>query len=279
MKKRLIAIIAVVILAVALVGCFVGCGSVGLKGLDIDLAKAVADELGLKVKFQKIAWETKEVELNSGNIDMIWNGLTISEDRKVSMGISNPYLKNNQVCVIRKTDKDVLTSKESLVGKKLIAEKGSAGITVIKEQFPNSTHITAENQIGAMMEILSSTSDAAVIDSTMANYYCGLENSSYGKQLMVIPNLALSTEEYGIALRKSDVGTLDKVNSALAKMFSSGKTKEIADKYGLGSEVLNFEYTSIFDSLSDLEKEGWDSLVKKGKFVIGYTVYAPIAFS
>ncbi|MEG1608275.1 MAG: transporter substrate-binding domain-containing protein [Clostridia bacterium] len=278
MKKKFIAIIAVVIIVASLTACFVGCGATNLKGLDIDLAKAVAAELGLEVKFQKISWDTKEVELNAGNIDMIWNGLTISDDRKVSMAISEPYLKNNQVCVINRKNKDVLTTKESLVGKKFSAEKASAGVAAINKNFPGVKLVETEDQMSNFIELISGTSDVAVIDSTMANYYCNDANSDYGKNCMVIPNIVLSSEEYGIALRKNDLGTLDKLNVALASMYASGKTKLIADKYQLGSEVVAVEYTSKYDRLTSLEKEGWESILKKGKFTIGYTVYAPIAF-
>lgn len=99
-----------------------------LVGFDTDLAKKVAEKLGLEIEFVEIVWETKEVELTTKNIDLIWNGLTITEERQESMEITAPYMKNKQVAVIRKTDaakytKDTNTWAEAT----MIAEAGSAG--------------------------------------------------------------------------------------------------------------------------------------------------------
>lgn len=276
MKKRFIAIIAILVLVIAVSVSFVACGGTQLQGMDIDLAKAVAEELGLEVKFQPISWDIKETELSSGTIDMIWNGLTITDERKAQMSISEPYMFNNQVCIISKDSKDKFTTKESMATARFTAEKGSAGVTVIAEQFAGAKFFAADSQILAMMEIMSGTSDIAVIDSTMAYYYCS--TGDYAKKLMVVPNMELSIEKYGIALRKADLGTLDKLNTVLAKFSADGTTKKIADKYNLGDKVAPIEYTSKFDTLTAEEKAGWDKLVKKGKFIIGYTVYAPIAF-
>lgn len=99
-----------------------------LEGFDIDLAKKVFENMGLSVKFQLIDWDTKEVELQSKTIDLIWNGMTITDERLAAMEISIPYMKNKQVAVIRKDDADKYTADTSTWKKAtLIAESGSAG--------------------------------------------------------------------------------------------------------------------------------------------------------
>ncbi len=98
-----------------------------LIGFDIELAKAVADKLGLTVEFQEIEWNSKEALLEAKSIDCIWNGMTITEERLAQMEISIPYLNNKQVAVIRKDDKDRYTSKESMKKAIIGAEAGSAG--------------------------------------------------------------------------------------------------------------------------------------------------------
>lgn len=99
-----------------------------LEGFDIDLAKKVFENMGLTVKFQLIDWDTKEVELQSKTIDLIWNGMTITDERLAAMEISIPYMKNKQVAVIRKEDADKYTADTSTWKKAtLIAESGSAG--------------------------------------------------------------------------------------------------------------------------------------------------------
>ena len=99
-----------------------------LEGFDIDLAKKVFENMGLTVTFQLIDWDTKEVELQSKTIDLIWNGMTITDERLAAMEISIPYMKNKQVAVIRKDDADKYTADTSTWKKAtLIAESGSAG--------------------------------------------------------------------------------------------------------------------------------------------------------
>lgn len=102
-------------------------------GFDIDLAKAVGEYLGVSVQFVEINWETKEFELNSGNIDLIWNGLTINDERKAAMSFSIPYLYNKQIAVIRKADKDIYTSTDSMKDATIAVESGSAGQDVVEK--------------------------------------------------------------------------------------------------------------------------------------------------
>lgn len=108
-----------------------------LVGFDIELARLVFEKLGLDVEFQVISWDAKEIELAAKSIDCIWNGLTVTEERKAEMEISISYLANNQVAVIRKADKDLYTTKESLVKGRMAAEAGSAGASVIEELLKN----------------------------------------------------------------------------------------------------------------------------------------------
>ena len=95
---------------------------------------------------------------------------------------------------------------------------------------------------------------------------------------MIIPNLVFTTEQYGIAARKTDIGTIDKINTSLANLQANGQLAKLADKYGLKSELCDVSYTSKWDTLTDEEKAGWNEIVEKGNFVVGYTLYAPIAY-
>jgi polar amino acid transport system substrate-binding protein len=106
-----------------------------LVGFDIELAKAVADYYGLEVEFKLINWDTKEAELESKAIDCIWNGMTITDERKENMAISIPYMNNKQVAVIRKEDKDLYQTTEDMKKAIIGAEDGSAGMScVVKEE-------------------------------------------------------------------------------------------------------------------------------------------------
>ncbi len=108
-----------------------------LVGFDIELAKAVAAALELEVEFKIIEWSTKEAELESKAIDCIWNGMTITDERKENMAISIPYMNNKQVAIIRKEDKDLYKTKDDMKKALLGAEDGSAGMdccVVVKEE-------------------------------------------------------------------------------------------------------------------------------------------------
>lgn len=104
-----------------------------LVGFDIDFAKTVGAYLGLTVEFVEIDWTTKEFELYSKNIDLLWNGMTITPEREASMNISIPYLSNRQVAVIRKADKDVYTNTETMKDAIIAAEGGSAGQSIVEK--------------------------------------------------------------------------------------------------------------------------------------------------
>ncbi len=103
-----------------------------LIGFDIELAKAVADKLGLTVEFKEIDWDAKETLLEAKSIDCIWNGMTITEERKANMEISIPYLNNKQVAIIRVADKDKYTSLDTMNKAIIGAEAGSAGESCVK---------------------------------------------------------------------------------------------------------------------------------------------------
>ena len=109
-----------------------------VSGFDIELAKAIFADSGVTVETKLIEWDNKEMELNAGTIDLVWNGLTANPDREKTMELSKYYLVNEQAVVVKKSNKDDYTSVDSLKGKKVAVEQGSAGqyaANVIKESF------------------------------------------------------------------------------------------------------------------------------------------------
>ena len=262
MKKLIAVLIASLMLVVTCIG-FTACGKT-LKGFDIDLAKAVADDLGVKVEFQLINWNAKETELSSKNIDLIWNGLTINEGRLEQFSISTPYMNNKQVAVIRKTDANKYTNENTIKSAKVTAEKGSAGEGIAQEKFA-STYTGVNAQADALLEVSSGTSDVAIIDSIMAGYYTS--SGDFKEKLMVIPDLVFATEQYGIAARKADTGVTDKINTSLAKLYKNGTIRQIATTYGLQNEIVD-----CGNYVSTGATAGWDYIQSQGKIIIGYTL-------
>lgn len=208
-------------------------GSNGLTGFDIELAKETANILGIDVKFQLIDWDNKEIELNARTIDCIWNGLTVTDERKQNMEFTMSYLANNQVAVIRKEDSEKYTKDSIFTAEntKYCAETGSAGADVLEDN--NKSYTRSKDMVTCLTELNSKTSDVAIMDSVMARYYMNQND-----KLMVVEDLVLVEEEYGIAARKGDVNFVSKINEALTTLKNNGKLNELAVKYGLQNDII-----------------------------------------
>ena len=201
-------------------------------GFDTDFAKAVCEKLGVEPEFVEINWDTKETELSAKSIDCIWNGFTITDERKENLAFTDPYIENKQVVVIRAKDADKYTSTESLKAANLVAEIESAGEDTIKddENLKNANYVAVNKQTDGLLEVKSGTADAVVLDYTLASAMVG-EGTSYS-DLKIIDNLDLNVEEYGIGFRKgSDVPA--EVNKIRKELVADGTMEKIAEKYDL----------------------------------------------
>lgn len=216
-------------------------------GFDTELANAVGEKLGVKVNFIEINWDSKEIELNSKNIDCIWNGMCITEERKQNMSISDPYLYNTQAMVM-KADREEEIMK-SVDGLTITAEQGSTGegkidgsiedddtvVVSAKEYFANANYVPSDSMAKALMEVKSGTADVAVVDSVCALAMVGPE-TDYADMVVNMDN-QFGQQEYGIAFRKgSDI--TEKVNEAIAALYEEGKVDEIASRYGLSDALV-----------------------------------------
>lgn len=202
-----------------------------LIGFDTEYAQAVCEELGVEAKFQVINWETKEAELAAGNIDVIWNGLTVTEDRKKDMDFSEPYLTNKQCVVINKANAADYTDAASLSSAILTAESGSAGETAIlaDASLSKGTFTPSDSQKNALVALAAGNADAAVIDITLAQASVG--EGTYS-DLVILEGIDLADEQYAIGFRVgSDLtAKVDEITNAL---IEDGTLAEIAEKYEL----------------------------------------------
>ena len=274
-KKIVLALLLVAVVLTAVLGA-AACTKTELIGFDVELAQAVGKDLGVEVEFQLINWNNKENELESKNVDLLWNGMTITPEREAQMEISEPYMLNEQVAIIRKADASKFDSLDKmLASKKWTAESGSAGAELIPEL--GATLIGVSSQINILTELNAGSADIGVMDSVMASYYMNETGSEYADSLMIAPvKIALEDEYYGIAARKGEVALMDKINTSLAKLYADGTVGKIAETYGLTDVIQPIQYTSQWDSIAD--KSSWDYIVNRGKIVIGYTLFAPIAY-
>ncbi len=200
-------------------------------GFDADLANKVGESLGVTVEFVEIDWDNKILELNNKSIDVVWNGMTLTDEVKNSMECTNAYLNNAQVVVVPAAVADQYQDKASLSDLKFAVEAGSAGEAVANESGFKVTSLTS--QADAVMEVDAGTSDACIIDLLMAGAMIG-QGTSY-------PDLAhtveLTAEEYGIGCRKgSDLAMY--INDKLSEYYKDGTTKAIAETYGVQDAVI-----------------------------------------
>jgi len=199
-----------------------------LTGFDTELAKVICERLGVEPVFQIINWDTKEVELNAKTIDCIWNGLTINDERKANMELTQPYVKNAQVVLMK--DGASYQDTSSLIGKTVVAEQGSAGEDTIKADanLKQASYIPKSVQSDCLMEVKAGTADAAILDLTLAKTMTG-EGTNYA-DLKIMERLG--EEDYGVAFRKgSDLCA--EVNKLFDELRADGTLATLADKYGL----------------------------------------------
>ena len=209
-----------------------------LTGFETEFATKVCAELGVTPKFQKIDWDSKEVELNAKTIDCIWNGLTITDERKANMDITVPYMENKQVMVTKAENMDKFSTAEGVKGATVVAEKKSAGEDVAKadEFFKEAEYIAVDSLAKALLEVKSGTADIAVIDYVMS--IGTLSAGSDYADLKVVDGKSFSPEQYGIALRKDSTVTLEKFNDAIQAVADKGELDTIAEKYNLKDLLL-----------------------------------------
>ncbi len=199
-----------------------------LTGFDTEFAIAVCEELGVEPEFTIINWDTKTVELAGKSIDCIWNGMTITDELKANIAVSDPYVANAQV-VVMKSGSDY-TDTSSLAGKYVAAEQGSAGAAVVESDagLSQAEFVGKTVQTDCLMEVAAGTVDAAVLDLSLANAMIG-DGTNYS-DLVIVDEL--EKEEYGIGFRQdSDLCT--EVNAIMADMKADGSLQTLADKYGL----------------------------------------------
>ena len=197
-------------------------------GFDAEFARLFAKELGVDCEFFVIPdWGTKFMELETKNIDCVWNGMTITDEAKANSSVSDPYVINAQVVVMKKDALANYASADALSGLTIAVESGSAGESCANE-IAGATVVPLQNQGSALMEVAAGTSDACVIDITMANAMTG-EGTSYAD---LGYQLSLSEELYGVSFRKDSDLTAE-FNKFMAELKANGTLEALAAEYSL----------------------------------------------
>ncbi|MEG0764271.1 MAG: amino acid ABC transporter substrate-binding protein [Oscillospiraceae bacterium] len=199
-----------------------------LVGFDIDLANAVCEKLGVKATFKPIDWNAKEMELTSGNIDCIWNGMSINPERKEKMSLSKAYL-NNRIVIM--TKKDIKVSEKADLAKYNIGiQAGSAALDAIKAdevyssvkdkivEYPTYDEVILDMQAGRL--------DCMIIDEVYGGYKNGKMGLPY-----VVSDVNFGDDLYAVGFRKGDTELTEEVNKIMLELSANGKSADISNKW------------------------------------------------
>lgn len=199
-------------------------------GFDIDIATAVAEKLGVAFEAQPIAWDSKELELSSGNIDCIWNGLSITPEREESMCMSFPYLNNQMIFYVRAGSG--IATQEDLAGKVVATQNGSYALELLEGEFADLAATFGGDVLGydeyltALMDLQNGGCDAVLVDRVVGEYkIAGMGATD------IVPSVVLADDNYGIAFRKEDEALCAKVEEILKEMKADGSLGEISTKW------------------------------------------------
>lgn len=209
-----------------------------LVGFDIELAQAVCDRLGIEAVPTPIDWTTKEFELNGGKVDVLWNGLTITEERQEAMLMSPAYIANAQVIVVR-SDSGIATLSD-LAGKTVALQEGSSADEAYAGCPAAGTEkelVKAPENITLFSDLKIGRIDAVVIDKVFGDYYIA-EN---GEGLLTILEEQLADEEYGIAFRKDNQQLADLILTTLDQLVQDGTAAQISQRW-FGEDRITFRY-------------------------------------
>jgi polar amino acid transport system substrate-binding protein len=227
-------------------------------GFDIDLAKEV---FGIdNVFFQPIDWETKELELASGKIDVIWNGLSKTPEREKSMDLTQSYLKNRQVVIVNASSG--INSFADLQDRTVCVQKGSTGSDAlenspIKSQLKRTVEL--ENMVLCLTEIETLKSDATILDETVAKYYLNALEENNFKVL----DSEISSEFYVVAVKKGNKDLKNLIETRLAELYRSGKTAEICRKW-FGEDIFYWQNDKMEQAQVRAKKINWLTPILQG---------------
>ena len=203
-------------------------------GFDIDLAKEAGKRLGAAVTFKPIDWNAKEAELNGKRVDVLWNGLTITEERKANILFTTPYLENRQIVVVR--DKSPIKTKAELAGKVVGVQDGSSAVDAVNKDAEAAKSIKELKKFGdnvtALMDLSTGRLDALVVDEVVGRYYASKKPGEYR-----VLEENFGTEDYGVGTRKDDTELMAQIDKAMDEMKADGAAATISTKW-FGKDIV-----------------------------------------
>ncbi|MBK5251676.1 MAG: amino acid ABC transporter substrate-binding protein [Peptostreptococcaceae bacterium] len=197
-------------------------------GFDIDLAKEVASRMGIEVVLKPVDWDGIALSLKNGDIDVIWNGLTITDERKETMGFTKPYLNNRQIIIVR-LDSDI-AAKADLEDKVVGVQLGSSSDIALNDEAAVAEKLKDirkySNNVEALLDLANEGTDAVVVDEIVGRYYIAKKPDMY----KVLDDY-FTDEEYGVAYRKEDTAFGEELDRILDEMKADGAADAISEEW------------------------------------------------
>lgn len=197
-------------------------------GFDIDMAQEAAKRMGVKVELKPVQWDGVLLSLNNKDIDVIWNGLTITDKRKQQIAFSKVYLQNKQI-IVTNNDSNIKTKKD-LAGKKVGLQLGSSSETALNADTATAKSIKEikkySDNTEALMDLKTGRIDAVVVDEVVGRYYISKKPGQYK-----VANEDFGKEDYGVGIRKSDVTFKNELDKTLDAMKADGTADKISQKW------------------------------------------------
>jgi len=200
-------------------------------GFDAEMARKFAEYLGVEVEYIEINWDNKAMELETKSIDVVWNGMTITDEVKGLMGVGDAYCKNAQVVVVKADIAANIKTVDDIKSLTFAVENGSAGAKALDAE--GITYTACDTQAKALLEVNTGASQACVIDLLMAGAMIG-EGSDYPD---LTTTISLNSEEYGVGFRK-DSELIEEFNEFWKANYDSGTVMEMAEKYGIAKNII-----------------------------------------
>lgn len=204
-----------------------------LVGFDIDLAREAAKRLGMEVEFKPIDWSAKEAELNGKRVDVLWNGLTITEERKKNINFTQPYMANHQIILVAANSP--IQTKADLAGRVVGAQEGSSAVDAIKKEadvFSSFKELkTFGDNVTALMDLSAGRLEAVVMDEVVGRY---LSEKRAGEFRVLQDNFG--TEDYGVGVRLDDDELRKQIDKTLDDMKKDGTAARISQQW-FGADV------------------------------------------
>ncbi|WP_353233583.1 amino acid ABC transporter substrate-binding protein [Diaphorobacter ruginosibacter] len=205
-----------------------------LVGFDIDMAREAAKRMGVEAQFKPIDWSAKEAELSGKRVDALWNGLTITDERKEKIAFTAPYMENHQIIVVAAPS--AIQNKADMAGKVVGAQEGSSAVDAVKKEdavFKSFKEFkTFGDNVTALMDLSAGRLEAVVVDEVVGRYYVAKKPEEYR-----VLDENFGTEEYGVGVRKDDTALLEKLDKAMADMKADGTSARIATQW-FGKDII-----------------------------------------